>query len=89
MIWQFWWIWVAGAIGLVILELFLPGYIFLGFAVGAASVGLVLLVATPSLPWLVLIFATVSLIAWFAMRRFFASSGGGQVKTFKHDINED
>lgn len=87
--WLLWWVWMAAAIVMVILEVMVPGYIFLGFAIGAATVGVLLLVATPTLPWLLVIFAVVSLVAWIAMRRFFAASGGGQVKTFDHDINDN
>ena len=87
--WSLWWVWMAAAIVMGILEIFLPGYIFLCFAIGAAFVGGLLLFVSPGLSVLLLIFAVTSLIAWFALRRFFALTGGGQVKTFEHDINED
>ncbi len=87
--WLTWWIWLAGALVLAILEVALPGFIFLGFAIGAAITGVVLLIPgmVPSLPVLLLIFAVLSLVAWLVLRRMFALPHG-QVKTFKHDINE-
>lgn len=84
-----WWVWMAAALGLAILETLLPGFIFLGFAVGAVGVSLILLtgVFSPGLPLLALIFAGLSLITWLLMRRFFAMPKG-QVKTFTGDIND-
>ena len=88
-IWLTWWLWLAAALVLVILETVLPGFIFLGFAVGAGITGLLLIIpgVTPSLPVLALIFAVLSLVAWLVLRRVF-SLPHGQVKTFNHDIND-
>ncbi|WP_377188120.1 NfeD family protein [Ruegeria meonggei] len=87
--WLTWWLWLAAALALGILEIVLPGFIFLGFAIGAAVTGLLLLIPglAPSLPILMLIFSTLSLISWLILRRMF-SLPHGQVKTFNHDINE-
>jgi len=87
--WLTWWIWLAGALVLGILEVTLPGFIFLGFAIGAAITGLLLLIPgmTPPLAVLMLIFAVLSLAAWLILRRKFAHPHG-QVKTFEHDIND-
>lgn len=87
--WLTWWIWLAAALALGILEIFLPGFIFLGFAIGAAVTGLVLAIPgmALSLNVLVLIFAVMSLIAWLVLRKLFALPQG-QVKTFNHDIND-
>lgn len=84
-----WWVWMAGALVLGILEVLAPGFVFLGFAIGALLVSLFLLggLISVSLPVLILIFAIMSLIAWLALRHFFALPGG-QVKTFDHDIND-
>ena len=72
-----------------LLEIFAPGYIFLGFAAGALLVSLILLNfgSLFSLPALILVFAVLSLVAWLALRKMFAPRGG-QVKTFDRDINE-
>ncbi len=87
--WLTWWIWLAAALTLAILEVVLPGFIFLGFAIGAAVTGILLLIPglTPALPILLLIFAALSLTAWLILRRMFALPHG-QVKRFDHDINE-
>ncbi|MEM6656988.1 MAG: hypothetical protein AAGB28_01395 [Pseudomonadota bacterium] len=87
--WLTWWIWMAGALALGILEVVLPGFIFLGFAIGAVITGLVLVLpgVAPSLPILMLIFAILSLVAWLGLRRIFLRPHG-QVKTFEHDIND-
>ncbi|MDA5092692.1 hypothetical protein O2N63_01155 [Aliiroseovarius sp. KMU-50] len=88
MLWHEWWVWAAGAIALVILETFIPGFVFLGFAVGAAVVALLVLIG-PSigLPVLLVIFGAVSLTAWLIMRRVFGVRAG-QSKKFDSDINE-
>ncbi|MBT0957988.1 hypothetical protein IV417_11350 [Alphaproteobacteria bacterium KMM 3653] len=89
-----WWVWIAGALVLGILEVFAPGFIFLGFAVGAFLTGL--LVAwgpgfaaglMGSVAGLVVVFAVISLIAWIVMRASFGGRGA-QVKTFDRDIND-
>ncbi len=90
-----WWVWLIAAILLGILEMLAPAYIFLGFALGAAVTGVVLLIGGPlavwltgSLPVLFLFFALASLISWFVLRRALGVRKG-QVKVFDHDINED
>lgn len=84
-----WWAWLAAALILAIVEMLAPGFIFLGFAIGAALVGLMLLgpIALMSVPMILLIFAALSLAAWLTLRRIFALPKG-QVKTFDHDIND-
>jgi membrane protein implicated in regulation of membrane protease activity len=95
MLWQSWWIWVVAGLGIGILEVLVPGYIFLGFAAGAVAVGLLLAVGGPfaawmagSLPFTVLVFALASLLAWVLFRRVFGLRGG-QVKLWERDINDD
>jgi membrane protein implicated in regulation of membrane protease activity len=84
-----WWVWLAAALVLAILEVLAPGFIFLGFAIGAAVVGVALLgpLQLLSVPMLLLVFAALSLVAWLVLRRVFALPKG-QVKTFNHDIND-
>jgi membrane protein implicated in regulation of membrane protease activity len=83
-----WWAWIGLAMILGIAEMLIPGFIFLGFSIGAVVVALVLALGpTVSLPLLLLIFAALSLIAWLALRRWFALPKG-QVKRFHDDINE-
>lgn len=84
-----WWVWLAAALVLAILEVLAPGFIFLGFAIGAALVGVALLgpLQLLSVPMLLLVFAALSLMAWLVLRKIFALPKG-QVKTFNHDIND-
>lgn len=93
--WQFWWVWAVAGLGLGILEVLAPGYVFLGFAAGAMAVALVLAAGGPmalwlsgSLPLLALFFALASLAAWLVFRRLFGVRKG-QVKLWERDINED
>lgn len=87
-LWSLWWIWLAGALILAILEVAVPGFIFLGFSIGAALVGLLLLTSlSPGLPALLAIFAILSLIAWAILRRAFRRPGG-QARMFHKDIND-
>jgi len=89
MIWEIWWVWVAAGLVLAILELFVPGFIFVGFAVGAVVVGvLIALGVVLSLPWMLVIFAVISVLVWVGLRLGLGTREG-QTKTFDHDINED
>ncbi|MBN2905293.1 MAG: hypothetical protein JXJ18_01135 [Rhodobacteraceae bacterium] len=86
---EIWWVWLAGAAVLAILEILAPAFVFLGFAIGAAVVGAALwLGLSVGWPWLVMGFAVVSLIAWLGLR---AALGvrKGQVKIWDRDINEN
>ncbi len=92
--WAVWWIWGAAAVVLAVAEVLIPGFVLLGFALGAAVVALILLVGGPlavwlggSVPMLLLVFAVVSLLSWLALRRW-VGVYRGQVKRFDHDIND-
>ena len=93
--WHRWWAWGMLAALCGILELVLPGYIFLGFAVGASAMAAMFLVGPPFTTWLpegmpalMVVFAVLSILAWIALR---AAMGvrKGQVRIVRHDINED
>lgn len=95
MMWAIWWAWLVAALVLAILEIFLPGFIFLGFAVGAAITGILVVVGGPlagwmtgSLPLTLLVFAVLSLVAWIVLRKV-VGVRQGQVKIWDRDINED
>lgn len=87
--WGVWWIWIVAGLGLGILEVLAPGFIFLGFAVGAVATGLLIWagVLGGNLAMLMLVFALASLAAWAAMRALFGVRRG-QVKIWDRDINE-
>jgi membrane protein implicated in regulation of membrane protease activity len=88
--WSLWWVWVVAGFGLGVLEVLVPGYIFLGFAAGAVVVGILLGLGVlgGSLPALIFVFALVSLGAWFAMRKMLGLRKG-QVKIWDRDINDN
>ena len=87
-LWTIWWVWLSAALALATLEVIVPGYIFLGFAVGAFVMGLILLVVPmSSLPWVLVIFAALSLGAYWAMRRIFGLPDS-KPKVWDRDINE-
>ena len=65
--WTLWWIWMAAALALAFVEVLVSGWIFLGFAIGAALVGLIFAVGGPlsaglagSLPLTLVVFAVLS-----------------------------
>lgn len=88
--WQQAWVWLAAGLVLAIIEVMAPGYIFLGFAIGAIAVGVLtwLNLAAATLPMLLLTFALVSLVAWIALRHLLGSPTN-EVKVWTKDINED
>jgi membrane protein implicated in regulation of membrane protease activity len=89
-VWALWWVWSLGAVALLVLEVFAPGFLFLGFGAGAAFVAalLALGIAPENPAILALIFAVVSMAAWYAMRSIFGVRKG-QVKVWDKDINDD
>lgn len=91
MLWAQWWAWVAGGFVLGVLEVLAPGFIFLGFAIGAVLVGVLLglgALSGASLPPLLAVFALASLVAWVGLRRTMGVRKG-QVKLWDRDINDN
>jgi len=89
-LWQEWWVWmVAGAV-LAIFEVLIPGFILLGFAIGAGITGVLLWLGVlgGSLALLLLVFGVSSLIAWLALRSL-VGVRHGQVKIWDRDINDN
>lgn len=85
-----WWAWIAAAVVFAILETLAPVFIFLGFAAGAAAVGLLLAVGVTfggSIAWMLVIFAVVSLVATILLR-FALGNSRTERKTFIKDIND-
>ena len=95
-LWNAWWAWALMAAFFAILELILPGYVLMGFGIGAGAVAAGLLVGlggplvdlaggyAPAL--LVVAFGVVSGIAWGCIRAIFGAPGS--VKVFDEDIND-
>ena len=90
MMWQSGWTWIIIALVLGLLELFAPGYVFLGVAVASGLMGLVLLTGafSPSLPVLLIIIAVLSGLIWLVLRRVMGVRTG-QVRIWDRDINDD
>ena len=90
MIWTMWWAWVVFGVALGVLEVLVPGFIFLGFAVGAVVTGLLvgLGLLGGSVPVLALVFAVLSLVAWLGLRRLVGVKAG-QVKLWDKDVNDN
>lgn len=90
-LWAIWWVWIAAALVLSIIEVFVPVFVFLGMAVGAVVVGVGLAfgllgwLATPSV--LLLIFAAASVSAALVLRAVIGVRRG-QVKIWDRDIND-
>ena len=85
-----WWAWAILALALACLEITLPAFVFLGMAIGAGCVALVMALGGAGVigaPISVLMFAVISLIATLVLRKVF-SLPKGQVKTFDGDIND-
>lgn len=87
--WATWWVWIVGGFALGGLEALAPGYVFLGFAVGAVVTGVLIGLGLlgGSLPVALLVFALASLAAWVALRQALGRRKG-QVKVWEKDIND-
>ena len=87
--WAVWWVWVVAGFALGVVEVLVPGFIFLGFAIGAVITGVLVGIGLlgANVAVLVLAFALASLGAWFVLRRMFGAQGG-DVKLWDKDINE-
>ena len=87
--WNVWWVWMVAGLVLGILEILAPGFIFLGFAIGAVLTGILVGIGIPAgVPALILIFAVVSVVAWLVLRRV-VGVREGQVKVWDRDINDN
>ena len=87
-----WWVWIGLALALGVVEILAPGFIFLGIAIGAGLLGL-LMVALPDLfvdlavSVLLAWFGGLSLLAWIGLRLGFRKQTSDS-KTFTTDIND-
>ena len=84
-----WWVWLSAALMFGLIEILAPGFLFLGFAIGALVMSGITAfsLVSLSLSAKLAVFAILSLIAWFALRRAFKPPAG-TVKTFDRDIND-
>ena len=89
-----WWLWLAFGVVIAILEVAFPVYVFLGFALGSITVGLVLWSGLAP-AWMaadvantLLVFAVLSAVYWLVLRVGLGVRRG-QSRSFNRDINED
>lgn len=89
-LWSEWWVWMSAALVLATAEVIIPGYIFLGFAMGALTMGVLNLIGLTgvSLAITMVIFALLSLGAYLALRYFFGLKNS-QVTIWDRDINDN
>lgn len=83
-----WWMWICIALVVGLIELLAPGFIFLGFALGALVMAAVVFVVPGlSVPLMLALFAILSLISWILLRQIFKrQSSGARIVT--RDIND-
>ena len=88
--WTVWWVWIVGGFALAILEVVTPGFIFLGFAIGAILTGVLVGIglAPAGFRALLLIFAALSVLAWIGLRRA-VGVHSGQVRIAENDVNDN
>ncbi|MFK7874181.1 MAG: NfeD family protein [Paracoccaceae bacterium] len=87
-----WWVWLGIALVFAIVELLTPGFIFLGIALGALVLSVVIGLAPDMISGLgfnamMALFGGLSLIAWIALRFVFRSQTT-KTQTFTDDIND-
>jgi membrane protein implicated in regulation of membrane protease activity len=87
--WTTWWVWVVAGFALGVLEVIVPGYIFLGFAIGAVLTGILIAagILGSNITVTILLFALSSLAAWYALRALLGRHDG-QVKIWHKDVND-
>ena len=84
-----WWVWVVAGFAIGVVEVLIPGFIFVGFAIGAVLTGFLigLGVLGGNLAVTIFVFAIISLVAWLGTRRL-VGTRPGQVKIWTRDIND-
>lgn len=87
--WTTWWVWVVAGFALGVLEVIVPGYIFLGFAIGAVLTGILIAagILGSNITVTILLFALSSLAGWYALRALLGKHDG-QVKIWHKDVND-
>ncbi|MGJ8545248.1 MAG: NfeD family protein [Sulfitobacter sp.] len=86
---QIWWVWLSAALVLAVIEALAPGWIFLGFAIGALVMAAVVSLASGlSGAATLAIFGALSLLAWVGLRiAFRGQSSGARIVT--RDVNDN
>lgn len=87
--WTNGWLWIVAALVLGLIELALPGYVFLGTALALAITGVLLLSGFWGVGLLgtLIVAALLSFAAWALLRRLMGVQKG-QVRIWDRDIND-
>lgn len=87
--WTNGWLWVIAGLVVALIELALPGYVFLGTAIALVVMGLMLLTGIwgVGLPGTLIVAAVLSFVAWQGLRRWMGVQHG-QVRIWRRDIND-
>ena len=90
MLLSIWWVWAVAGVALAALEVIIPGFIFLGFAIGAVVTAVLVGIGVlgANVPLTILVFAVLSLAAFFAVRRIVGVTKH-QKKIWTKDINDN
>jgi membrane protein implicated in regulation of membrane protease activity len=85
-----WWVWIVAGVALAVLEVMIPGFVFLGFAIGAGLTGVLvgLGLSGGNVPLMVLVFAVLSVLAFVVLRRVVGVTKH-QTKIWTKDINDN
>ena len=87
--WLLWWVWIALAILLGLLEVILPAFVFLGFSAGAFGTALLVALGLDlGIGGTLLVFALLSAAAYGALRLWLGTHRG-RAKVIDRDINEN
>lgn len=84
-----WWVWIVFGASLAVLEVLVPGFIFLGFAIAAVIMAVIVgLGANLGAAMAILVFAIIALLAWLGLRAKFGTDEK-DVKVWRDDINKN
>lgn len=84
-----WWAWIVFGAGLAVLEVLVPGFIFLGFAIAAVVMAVLVgfgLTLSPAIA--ILAYAILALVAWLVLRAAFGTTEK-DIKVWRDDINKN
>lgn len=88
--WQNGWVWIIAAALIALIELVVPGYVFLSLGVAAAVIGLALLAGVwgAGLAVTLLVAAIIAAGVMLSLRRIFGTSRG-EKRVWRRDINDN
>ena len=89
-VWTNGWLWIIAALVLALIELMLPGYVFMGVALAAALMGIALLTGiwTGGLPLALVVTAVLSGLIWLVLSRM-RGVDRSATRIWHRDINDN